>query len=427
MYRALLVALAVSLLETSQLLAQTGPPNAIPPLPVVSPPPSNLTSQTAHADCPAIPDCSAIADCMNTGCCTGPRFWGSAEYLLWWTKNAPLPVPIVTTGDPTVGFPALNTAGAIGSNGTRVLLGDSNVNFGAFSGMRFTVGGWIDPHQVYGVEVSGFLLENLTNTWSASSNAAGNPPLYFPRFNNAAGFEDAVPISDPLRAFSGNVRATSALQLWGIEANSVLALTARPGIEIQALVGFRYLNLNESFQIDNTTNDLIFNNTTNLQDYFGTQNQFYGAQVGARAKLEWNHWSLDVTGQVAMGATVQTVDIQGYINRPGLGTFQGGMFAQPSNIGRTTNTDFGIIPSVDLKVGYQVTSHIGIFMGFTFLYWNQVVRPGDQIDRNVNLTQNAILDPNGVGKLVGPSSPSPQFNRTDFWAGGLNFGVNFKF
>jgi hypothetical protein len=426
MYKALLVALAVSLVESGQLLAETGPPSVLPPSPG-TPTPGNGTTPSALADCPPNPDCSPLADCMNTGCGAASRFWGSAEYLLWWTKNAPLPVPVVTTGDPAVGFPALNTAGAIGSPGTRVLLGDSNVNFGGFSGLRITLGGWIDPDRVYGVEVSGFLLQDLTKTFSASSNAAGTPALYFPRFDGAAGIQDAIPISDPLRAFSGNVRAISALELWGVEANNVFVLTSRPGLEIQGLVGFRNLDLNESFQVNNSTTDLIFHDTTNLQDYFGTSNQFYGAQVGARARMEWDRWSLDLTGQVALGATVQTVNIQGFISRPGVGTFPGGFYTQPSNIGRTTNADFGVIPSVDLNVGYRITNNLGVFMGFTFLYWNSVVRPGDQIDRNINLTQNALLDPNGVGKLVGPAAPTPLFNRTDFWALGLNFGLNFKF
>jgi hypothetical protein len=58
---------------------------------------------------------------------------------------------------------------------------------------------------------------------------------------------------------------------------------------------------------------------------------------------------------------------------------------------------------------------------------NSVVRPGDQIDHTVNITQNAILDPNGVGKLIGPAQPNALFNRTDFWALGLNFGLIFSF
>jgi hypothetical protein len=414
MYKAILVALAVSLLESSQLLAQTGVQSNCPPVQAECPQPRLEAFQ------------GAIADCCNTPVAFD-RFWGSTEYLLWWMKSAPLPVPIVTTGDPSVGFPGLNTAGGIGSPGTRVLYGDSNVNFGAFSGIRLTAGGWIDSYGTYGLEVSGFLLQNMSNTWSDGSNAAGSPPLYFPRFNPLNGFEDAVPISDPLRGFSGNVNVTSTLQVWGAEANGVLSLWTRPGLEILGLVGFTSLGLGESLQINNTTNDLIFGKTTNLQDYFGTHNQFYGAQFGARANMVWNSWSLDVTGKLAMGATVQSVNIQGSISQPGLGTFPGGFFTQPSNIGRTTSSEFGVIPSVDLKLGCQLTNHIGVFVGFTFLYWNQVVRPGDQMDHSVNVTQNAILDPNGVGKLIGPAQPTPFFNRTDFWATGVNFGLTFDF
>jgi hypothetical protein len=46
------------------------------------------------------------------------RFWVRAEYLAWWVKSSPVPVPIVTTGDPTVGFDptgaaTVNTAGRV--------------------------------------------------------------------------------------------------------------------------------------------------------------------------------------------------------------------------------------------------------------------------------------------------------------------------
>src|SRR5947209_6217085 len=48
--------------------------------------------------------------CDISGACCRPsqtecyRFWARAEYLHWWVKDAPMPVPIVTTGDPAVGF-----------------------------------------------------------------------------------------------------------------------------------------------------------------------------------------------------------------------------------------------------------------------------------------------------------------------------------
>ena len=59
------------------------------------------------------------------------------------------------------------------------------------------------------------------------------------------------------------------------------------------------------------------------------------------------------------------------------------------------------------------------------MYWSNVVRPGSQINlSNINLSQSQSL---GNGVLSGIASPSPLFNRTDFWAQGLNFGVEFRF
>ena len=162
------------------------------------------------------------------------RIWGRGEYLLWWVKGAPLPVPIVTTGDPTVGFPALNTAGAIGERGTQVLLGNSSQHFGAFSGMRITLGTWLDSDRTVGIEGNGFALERRTSQFAAASDNTGNPPLYFPRFNPLTGAEGGVPIADPLRQFSGDVFVTQALQLWGAELNGSLLFMSASSNDTQA-------------------------------------------------------------------------------------------------------------------------------------------------------------------------------------------------
>ena len=49
------------------------------------------------------------------------------------------------------------------------------------------------------------------------------------------------------------------------------------------------------------------------------------------------------------------------------------------------------------------------------------MRPGEQIDRTVNTNQL----PPAVGG--GPARPMFQNNATDFWAQGVNFGVEFKY
>ena len=284
-----------------------------------------------------------------------------------------------------------------------------------------------------GVEGSGFVFERGTKRVTAGSDAAGSPPLYFPIAT--PGGEMGIPIADPLRGFSGTVGLITTLQLWGADANGILTVVRNPVLEWTVLGGFRYADLRERLQIYNTTTDLIFDNVISLDDSFRTRNQFYGGQIGSRFAFERNQFSLDLTGKLALGATHQVVDIRGFITQtgpnplvpPGLGTFPGGLFAQTSNTGRRALDQFAVLPSLELKVGYAISQRARVLVGYDIMYWSRVVRPGDQIDHNVNLSQNAVLDPNGVGKLVGLALPAPLFNRSDFWAQGINVGLEVRF
>lgn len=403
-----------------------------PPLPSVSSTsvPAPVTSKR-EAFVPTLEPALAMRDSPFTEPANNAnryRIWASADYLLWWVKGAPLPGPLVSTGNPND-----NRPGATNQPGTQVLLGNSSQNYGAFSGGRFTLGGWIDPCQTFGVEGSGFLLERRSTRFFAASDGAGNPPLYIP-FNNTdprlAG-PDSVFIADPLQQFSGSVAVTSSLQLWGAELNGVLNVCRRPGLEFNLLAGFRYMDLRENLTIATSSTDLTNGTISTTNDRFNTHNQFYGGQLGGRLSLQHERWFVDLTGKVALGSTYQVVNIQGESSQTGPaaatpGTFPGGIFAQPSNIGRSTRNQFGVVPSAEVKLGYQLTNWMRVFAGYDYMYWNQVVRPGNQIDRNVNTSQNTILN-GGPGALIGPSQPSPLFNRSDFWAHGASFGVEFRY
>ena len=76
---------------------------------------------------------------------------------------------------------------------------------------------------------------------------------------------------------------------------------ARPGIH-----SARRLSLCQPERIGElsaSTADLASGNITTLSDYFGTNNQFFGGQIGAQFVLERYGFSLDVTGKVAFGTT----------------------------------------------------------------------------------------------------------------------------
>ena len=68
-----------------------------------------------------------------------------------------------------------------------------------------------------------------------------------------------------------------------------------------------------------------------------------------------------------------------------------------------------MVPELNLNVGYQVTDHLRAYIGYTFLYWSDVVRAGEQVPRAINPVQ-LLSGPN-----LAPQAPLFAFKATDFW------------
>ncbi len=81
-----------------------------------------------------------------------PNLWLGVEGLVWWTKNQPLSVPLVTTGPASQGA----SAGNLGMPGTTSL--DSPLNYGVAGGVRLFAGGWLNIEHTIGVDGSLFIL-----------------------------------------------------------------------------------------------------------------------------------------------------------------------------------------------------------------------------------------------------------------------------
>jgi len=361
--------------------------------------------------------------CTLPKCECGPRLWVSAEYLLWWIKNSSVG-PLVTTGDPNA-----PNGGLLGDPSTRVLFGDRGIDYGAFSGGRLGIGFWINTERTLGLEASGFLLERRAVNFGASSNPAGSPLLVLP-FQDLNGRPDGFFLSSP-GVFSGNVIVSSSSRLWGADVNGAYNLWRGRSLSADVLAGFRFLELDEDLQdnVFSVGGSPIF--TEVGTDHFNTRNQFYGGQLGGRLGYRTGRLSANLTALVALGTTHQVSDTAGsstIVGGPGIvaGTFPGFVYSQPSNIGHLHHNDFSVVPQAQIKLGYDLFRNIRVTAGYDFLYWTNVLRPGQQIDPVVNTSQTA---PNSLGgnlQLVGPARPMPVLNASDFWAQGVSFGLEFR-
>src|SRR5262249_34826950 len=152
-----------------------------------------------------------------------------------------------------------------------------------------------------------------------------------------------------------------------------------------------------------------------------TRNQFYGGQFGLKLGWYFDRASIEMIGKIALGNAHRVVEVGGVTQLSDGSSFSGGLLSQPSNIGRQSNDQFTVIPDRQIRLGFELLPNIHIGIGYEFLYWNRVVRPGNQIDPNVNATQRF------GGTLVGEARPEPLFNPVDFLAHGANFTIEFKY
>jgi hypothetical protein len=193
------------------------------------------------------------------------------------------------------------------------------------------------------------------------------------------------------------------------------------------LVGARYLDLTDRDRITNTL-QLVSNSSAVAvgADQVTTRNQFSGPQVGIMLGLEQGNWSLAYTTKLAAGITHQSRVIGG---SPLQSTTDlspllvpGPLVALPSNIGRETADRVTLVPEVGIKSRLALTSWCSLTLGYSLIYWNKVLCPGDQMDGQVNITQLPFHGP-----VTGPAVPIPLFVHTDYFTQGLDVGVQFRF
>jgi hypothetical protein len=355
-----------------------------------------------------------------------PRLYLGAEYLLWWVQGQRVPV-LATTSSP-------NDFGVLGAPSTQALFGGNQINTNPYSGGRFTAGYWFGGCKPWALEISGFFLG--PNTTSFVTNTPANPVIGRP-FQEANTGQETAQLTSLPGVSTGMLTTVAPSFLWGLQGNVACPICCGCNYRITALAGFRNINLNESLTITENVLGLptapppFTNQAITVTDRFATRNNFYGGNVGVGAWWFRGRWSVQANAQVALGDTVQLLDISGsqHFVSPtgGVQNFTGGLLALNSNIGHFSHNAFSVVPEVGINLGYQVLPYLRAFVGYNFLYWSNVIRPGTSIDRNIDVTRipNFPLTPEPAP--VPGLHPAPVFHEVGLWAQGITFGLQFTY
>ncbi|MEN6451227.1 MAG: BBP7 family outer membrane beta-barrel protein [Thermoguttaceae bacterium] len=389
-------------------------------------------------------DDECCPELCGAACASPPgSVWLRADYLMWFTSGVRLP-PLVTT---SVGTPPVNEAGVLGLSTTRILYGDSTALNDGRSGVRTTIGTWIDRCHRWGVEIDYFTLGERSNGFSADSTTT--PILTRPFFNVQTGVQASELVGYP-GVSSGPVtvdvkdyfQSAGAILTYNLgccsgcetcdpcEDECVSCVPMTFGRRTDLIAGFRYYTLSDALTVHETPTLLQSVAphseiaTFDIHDNFRAKNDFYGTELGLRTQLYRGRWSLDILTKLAIGNTHSAVNINGTTDMTANGktsNFTEGILAGSTNSGVFERDEFTVIPELTLELGYQVNCHWRAYVGYDLLYWGNISRAAEQVDLN--------LDPRNFPPSDTAGLPFPAFaGRTSaFWAQGVNIGTEFRF
>jgi len=353
-----------------------------------------------------------------------------AEYLYCWARGAYLPPLVTQSADGT----ALENAGILGEPGTELLYGDGLTSVGPRSGLRLRGRMALGSAREWWLVAEGFGLPPFDDEFVAGST--GPHILARPFYDEAIDGPNSELVSFP-GFVDGLIEIEASNELWGAGITLQRNLLCyemdevRPELRIDLLVGYRFLELSDRVRINEhltgvfIDGPLLLGTRFDITDDYSTQSRFHGVDLGIRGQWTRGRYFLDGELRAALGQTDHCLDVHGFtgISVPGVGSvaFPGGLLASGDMMGQHRDREFSVVPQAELRLGRQFTDHLRLSVGYTFLYWSQVVRAGEQIGATID---SSALPSAGSEPVPAQSTP---LSSSSFWMHGITANLEWRY
>jgi hypothetical protein len=281
----------------------------------------------------------------------------------------------------------------LGQVETQLRFGDTSVNEDARSGGRLRFGYDLGDCSPYGVEFDLLGLGDGAGTSWTTGLSAGSPILARPIINAQTGLEDAQLVAYP-ELVDGRLNVTASSELYAAAALLRKAWYHRQCVRSNLVGGYRFFRFREGLGLEE---NLISRDEGGLVeigtridvfDRFSAKNTFHGGELGLDMAWEKGPLSLELLATVALGNVHQVVEIRGLtrVRTPGDPATErtGGLLALPSNMGAISRDEFAALPQLGANLRWQVSDHLEVTCGYSWLLLTSAVQTGDQIDRTVD-------------------------------------------
>lgn len=401
------------------------------------------------------------------------QYWVSFDYLLWRTNKPLLPavanvVPsgvlaVQATTSTTSVFPPPVGAVTSNSNGTFLIpvsvqtssITQGDVSLGEQNGARMSIGTWLEPDEVLGVELTGLWLEKrtqrfatvFTNNNNNSNQFVINTGQTVPQTTNTStvivgGTTFSGTVVNPAQAVvlvgtsNGAISGSISTDLAGLEANTRSVVCWFGNFKFGALAGVRTLYFFEEFILnDNYT--LTLNGPppgaaivvtglpqtfmANTIDGIRARNTFVGPQVGLTGEFLCGDFFLNGQVKGGIGPNFQDVTITSVTTMPFASA--GGSIFGPADAGSHRRTRISAVAEANFKIGYSAFDWLRAYAGFDFLYFGNAARTAEQ-----TVTTSPIqVTIAGTGNTANVAPQAFHFGDVNAWFEGLTLGVELRY
>lgn len=370
-----------------------------------------------------------VTSTANLAFGAGEQTWMRLELVSQWGDAGKVRDVQVLRVGPGMGLAVM------GNPNAQLIFNNREQDYGRQLGTRLTWGRWLDPTQRWGLEFSGQAFAEGDASWSyrEGSESGASATLVFINTLLGDAFDGLyilTPGADP--GEYGGIAITSHSRKQDFEALLVRNLARDETSSLDALLGLKYVGLSEDFQIALTNHSapsppFLPDYELATRDRWQTRNRILALKVGIRGHTGTRH-RFTAEASLALGPNRQTVEVSGStrITVPSTEPIltQGGLFSGPCNIGTRHRTALVLVP--ELKVGFEqrLTPKTALALQAHATYVSRVVRPGEQVNRTVNLNAVGVGSPTPDPTLA---DPARRFKTTDHFSYGLSLGLKATF
>jgi hypothetical protein len=398
-----------------------------------------LTSDAAPGtgEVPPIGINTPIPECATT---SGSQLWARGEYVAWVVGTGKLVDMAKEAYNSQLFNSLLAAAGKNFKDVGQTLLGDER------TGVRFTLGAWIDSDQAIGVEAGllyfnrgSLVLSMGNNDRSPLANIIPNSDIilqrertFDPTFQNVDHTvlvalllnRLGVPAIDANRREVivpiGNRDLINASMQFDIAAKTfcMFDLLGRAQLfdsdccRVDGLLGYRHLscsdNLGIQTQVETLAAPLLAGTQLSSVDQIRAYNYYDGALVGIDLAYNCGPWTLTArpTATIAQLNAIVRREAATFVTFPEgrFGVIQGGAFMSGATLNDLATTTCTVISELDLSAARQCGEHLRLFCGTSFIYLPQVAYAPAQLQLGID-PNRALASRPGFPQLPTPTSP----------------------